>query len=611
MTIHGTQGLLLEGNVLHDIHGHGFFMEDAAETDNQFLFNIAFGIHKVGGGNLNDPFIVPGITRGSNGKVNGEAPRNGNGESSHDTGQQVSTRFLNSAAYWITNPDNIWIGNISAGSEGTGFWFILPDRVLGLSKDTGLYNSLNPSTTTLGKFDNNTSHSSPVGLTFDRGSDIRGGGAVGYTPTVRATFNAFTGYKHNGTAVYHRGNNVTFDGSMFADVRTGSFNTFQQIERNILFVGHSQGNATLTAEVGGYKLYDGPGQIIGAHFAGFAQPNAYTFVNTGGANKHAMTRASGITFENDGTTGHLAVGIVQDFVNKSPANAAGRPDALSGIVLDVDGSLTGPFGGGAGYVLTPKIDFFRDSTDLTPAGWDAYISDDRFGYLRLDTISGAGDFPFFNVFNGDGHRFIVNRRNITEQRLYTKLNAGDYTFVFTEPVPADGFRFSMRVLRGAEPGDYSIYRFKGVGTNYKPTSGAEKTSLTALRASTSNAYFRDPADGDLWMKVFQSATTINVRPTNAPLPTTPEITGLVLVDANRDEDISALANGMVLNLTALPSKDVNVRAAANSNTASVGFNLTGPSPYTATENAAPYALFGDADGDFQSEPLLPGHTRWL
>ncbi|TWU60317.1 G8 domain protein [Rubripirellula tenax] len=606
VTVHGTQGLLIEGNVLHDIHGHGIFMEDAAEFNNQFRSNIVLGIHKVGGGSLNDPFIVPGITRGSNGLVNGDAARNGNGEGSHDTGQQVSTRFLHSAAYWITNPNNTWVGNISAGSEGTGFWFILPDRVIGLSRDTGLYNGLDPSTATLGIFDNNTSHSSPIGLTFDRGSDIRGGGAVGYTPTVPATFNAFTGYKHDGTAVYHRGNNVTFDGSMFADVRTGSFNTFSQIERNILFIGHSKGNATLSAEVGGYKLYDGPGQIIEAHFAGFAEPNAYTFVNTGGAHKHAMTRASGITFENDGTTGHVAVGIVQDFVNKSPANAAGRPDALSGIVLDVDGSLTGPFGGGPGYVLTPKIDFYRDSTDITPAGWDAYISNDRFGYLRLDTVSGAGNFPYFDVFNGDGHRFRVNRRNITEQRLYTKLNAGDYTFEFTEPVPDDGFRFTMRVMRGSEPGDYSIYRFKGVGTNYKPTSGTETTSLTSLRAQTSNAYFRDPADGDLWMKVFQSGTLISVRPADVLQPTTPEITGLVLVDANSDEDLSALANGTVVNLTALPSKDLNVRAATNSNTASVGFDLTGPSPFTKTESVEPYALFGDADGDFQSEPLLPG-----
>lgn len=300
VTVHGTQNLLIEGNVLHDIHGHGFFMEDAAETGNQFLSNIALGIHKVGGRDVNDPFIVPGITRGSNGKVNGEASRSGNGEGSHDTGQQVSERFLSSSAYWITNPDNTWVGNIAAGSEGSGFWFILPDRVLGLSKDTGLYNALNPSTTNLGIFDNNTSHSAPIGLTFDRGSDIRGGGSTHYLPSQTAVINDFTGYKHSGTAVYHRGNNAIFVGSKFADVKSGSFNTFSQEEHNVLFVGHSQGNASLSTAVGGYRLYDGPGRIIGAHFAGFGEDNAYMFVNEGGAHKHAMTRIEGVTFEDDG-----------------------------------------------------------------------------------------------------------------------------------------------------------------------------------------------------------------------------------------------------------------------------------------------------------------------
>ncbi|WP_160148121.1 GEVED domain-containing protein [Rubripirellula obstinata] len=606
--VHGTQGLLIEGNVLHDIHGHGLFMEDGAEFDNQFLSNIVLGIHKVGGNSRNDPFIIPGVTRGSNGRVNDDAPRNGNGESSHDTGQQVFERFLSSAAYWITNPNNTWIGNISAGSEGTGFWFILPDRVIGHSRDTGLYNGYNPSKQNLGIFDHNTSHSSPVGLTFDRGSDIRGGGSVGYTPPQRATFNEFTGYKHNGTAVYHRGNNVTFAGSQFADVKSGSFNTFSQIERDVLFVGHSRGNASLSTLVGGYKLYDGPGQIIGAHFAGFAGDNAHTFLNTGGAHKHAMTRAEGITFEDDGTADNLSI-YWQDaggFTNDSPANAAGRPDAISGIVLDVDGSLTGHAGGGAGHVLTPRIDYYRDSTDIAPAGWNAYISDDRFGYLQLNTISGAGNFPYFDVHNGDDNRLRVNRRNITRQRLYTKLNAGDYTFTFTQPVPSDGFTVRMDVLRGAEPGDSSVYRFKGVGTDYEPTSGAERTTLQALRNSSSNAYFRD-AGGDLWMKVFESGATIRIRPTNEPLPSNDaEVEALVLVNADNEEDIIELVDGLVINLTTLPTENFNVRAATNETTQSVGFNLTGPSAHSQTESIEPYSLFGDANGDFQSEPLLVG-----
>ncbi|MEM7317014.1 MAG: G8 domain-containing protein, partial [Planctomycetota bacterium] len=65
VTIHGTSDLKIEGVVLHDVHGHGFFFEDAVETGNELVANIAFGIHTVGGNDKNfanpggtDPFVV-------------------------------------------------------------------------------------------------------------------------------------------------------------------------------------------------------------------------------------------------------------------------------------------------------------------------------------------------------------------------------------------------------------------------------------------------------------------------------------------------------------------------------------------------------------------------
>ncbi|MEO2025088.1 MAG: G8 domain-containing protein [Fuerstiella sp.] len=520
VTVHGTQGVLLEGNVLHDIHGHGFFMEDAAETDNQFLHNIALGIHKVGGGfTSTDPFVVPGITRGGDGKVNGEAPRSENGESSHDTGQNAPNRFVHSAAFWITNPDNTWVGNIAAGSEGTGFWFALPETVLGLSKDTGLYNGLNPMRTNLLQFDNNTGHSSQVGLTFDRGEDISGQASSNtFQPPQTMQINNFTAYKNHGTAVYHRALVGVFNESRFADNAFGSFNTFNQEEHNILFVGHSRGNAEPATLVGGYRLYDGPGRIVDSHFAGFAADNAHAFRIEGGANKFSHTRAEGISFENDGTADTLGIELYGNnffSVDNSPEFVAGRPDALSGLVYDVDGSLTGHAGGGPGYVLTPKVDFYRDSTDITPAGWDGYISDDRYAQLRLGRIADVqGDYiPPFRISNGDGHSIVADRWNLSYvQRMYTKVNAGDYTVEFLSGIPADGFDINLDIKTVSQAGDATVFRFVDVGKSYKPDQGTEVTSLGALRSAGSSSWFR-AADGDLWMKIIESGTTIDVQPT--------------------------------------------------------------------------------------------------
>jgi hypothetical protein len=89
-------------------------------------------------------------------------------------------------------------------------------------------------------------------------------------------------------------------------------------------------------------------------------------------------------------------------------------------------------------------------------------------------------------------------------------------------------------------------------------------------------------------------------------PVNPEITSVVLVDADADVDISELTDGMVLNLTTLPTRNLNIRATGNPDTESVQFELTGPSPRTQTESTEPFALFGDSNGDFHSEPLSVG-----
>lgn len=520
VTFHGTQGVLVEGNVLHDIHGHGFFMEDAVETDIQFLHNIALGIHKVGGGfTSTDPFVVPGITRGADGKVNGEAPRGENGESSHDTGQNAKNRFVHSAAYWITNPDNTWIGNIAAGSEGTGFWFALPTTALGLSKDTGLYDGLNPLRTNLLQFDHNTAHSSQIGLTFDRGEDIMAGTSNNnFSPPQTMQINNLTAYKNHGTAVYQRASVGIFNESRFADNAFSSFNTFNQEEHNILFVGHSRGNAEPDTLVGGYRLYDGPGRIVDSHFAGFAADNAHAFRIEGGANKFSHTRAEGISFEDDGTADSLGIELYGNSflsVDQSPTFVAGRPDSISGLVYDVDGSLTGHAGGGPGYVLTPKLDFYRDSTDVAPAGWNGYLSDDRFAQFRIGRIADRDYIPPFRISNGDGHSIVADRWNLTYvQRMYTKVNAGDYTVEFLSGIPADGFDINLDIKQVSQTGDATVFRFVDVGRNYKPDRGTEVTSLNALRSAGSSSWFR-AADGDLWMKIRESGTTIKVQPTTS------------------------------------------------------------------------------------------------
>ncbi|WP_457068143.1 InlB B-repeat-containing protein [Hymenobacter sp. UYAg731] len=82
--------------------------------------------------------------------------------------------------------------------------------------------------------------------------------------------------------------------------------------------------------------------------------------------------------------------------------------------------------------------------------------------------------------------------------------------------------------------------------------------------------------------------------------TTPSFT-LVDADAASDADIQPLTNGAILDLATLPTRHLNIRANADpATTGSMVFSLTGPQTQAVTDNTAPYALFLDVNGDYNS-----------
>jgi hypothetical protein len=132
IVIHGTNGVEVSENVVHDVRGHAVFTEDAVERRNTIHGNLTLHVRNP----------LPG--------------------------QQLKLHEIfengGSSGFWIANPDNTVTGNTAADSQGFGFWLAFPNEPFGPSSAV----PMRPSRMRFGTFDGNSAHSSGFeGLMFD------------------------------------------------------------------------------------------------------------------------------------------------------------------------------------------------------------------------------------------------------------------------------------------------------------------------------------------------------------------------------------------------------------------------------------------------------------
>lgn len=124
VVIHGTNGIVVQNNICHDILGHAYFLEDAVERRNTFEGNLALKVRNPPEARRLQVHEGPVFQGGSSG-------------------------------FWLTNPDNVVRNNWAADAEGNGFWLSFPHRPVGLSKNVAMM----PDRVRHGVFEYNTAHS--------------------------------------------------------------------------------------------------------------------------------------------------------------------------------------------------------------------------------------------------------------------------------------------------------------------------------------------------------------------------------------------------------------------------------------------------------------------
>jgi cell migration-inducing and hyaluronan-binding protein len=479
VTVHGSNNARVEGNVCYDHLGHGYFLEDGAETGNLVAGNLGLGTHNTTEG------VLPTDSR--------------------------------AATFWITNPDNTIRGNAAAGSESFGFWYAIPASPTGLSTGSPLL----PRNTPLREFRNNVAHSNRrPGLNVDDGPMADGNTETTfYAPrtdpanantAVVADFTGLTAYKHSGRAVWLRGRDHRLTNAILADNAIGAtFASSESFVEDALFVGESGNNATgLSSGTPrrGYEFYDGR---VGA--------DRVTFVNftaSGSIPSSALgfNRTNGFSV----STGNFA-GVVE-FLNATPyyleTPHADKDGDKAAVFLDRDGGVSGTAGG---YVVANSPFLYTAACSARPE-WNAYVCPHRFVGLNLRsdgetvapltltrddaaalTLVGVPGNPtsaFASAVPGRG--YTVTYAGAAPLRPRVSINRtvdGEWIRV-TLPYPQATFRV-IRDFNGSEP-------------------LAAAADLADLEASSGDRYWFDPATGMLHLKLVtrsgRTSTTVQVEP---------------------------------------------------------------------------------------------------
>jgi hypothetical protein len=102
---------------------------------------------------------------------------------------------------------------------------------------------------------------------------------------------------------------------------------------------------------------------------------------------------------------------------------------------------------------------------------------------------------------------------------------------------------------------------------------------------------------------FTAITLVTVTENNPPL----SIVSFTLINAGTNSDILTITDGLQISQSQTQGLSLNIRANTfPSVVGSVFMTLSGPVNRSATENVAPYALFGDNNGNYNGRTLPVG-----
>ncbi|XP_075995316.1 PKHD1 like 1, tandem duplicate 1 [Genypterus blacodes] len=423
VTIHHTHRLLVEHNVIYDIRGGAFFIEDGIETGNILQHNLAVFV-KQSTSLLNDD-ITP-------------------------------------AAYWVTNPNNIIRHNAAAGGTHFGFWYRMHTHPDGPSYDPNICQKKVP----LGEFTNNTVHSQGwFGIwIFQDYFPMKDGSCRSKTPEP-AVFRGLTTWNCEKGAEWVNGGALVFDRFVMVNNEKAGIETKQIMQwavsgfdstggarvTNSLIVGHVDelglGPNYCTARGVILPLSDGM-SVTNTKFVNFDRSSCAAI---------GVARIDGTCIDKCGGWAARFSGI--QYFN-SPNKASFRWEHEVQL-MDMDGSLTG----NAGYIAVPQSNLLDPAhCSQNPAwslGFPGAVCDNTVSFHRLafnepspESLR-AKDVSFTNSFGTSLVPYVKKR--MTHKFGWMALLPSNHTYImeFVNMNQITNVSYTAKFY-GFKPGQYLI-----------------------------------------------------------------------------------------------------------------------------------------------------------
>lgn len=484
VVVHTTDNVLVEGIVAHDLHGHGFFTEDGVEEGNKFINNIAFGVHRVHSNAFQGTaFIVDDTDR------------------FHDGGD----RFRTTAAFWIANAANDIIGNVCAGSQGSGYWYAPPTSPRGPAGNMPEYTNYKPQEMPLSVFKNNSVHSTVTGfVTVAR--EPRNAGDFKqnqkFFGNIHPVFENLTVYQSK-VGVYPLMTNIThvFKNFKAADIETINNDSDPTLFNGGLFVGYSRGNP-YNDRVIGTVFYHGNTRFKNIHIAGFNRGHrSIMFKSTNGNRVRPACEVEGLSFEGDSSYDNMTAAQITNYRNTRE-------------VFDRDGSLTTGFGGGPGYTFIGNDPWMVTDENAPSSGFRWVLSQKRFG--NLQTRHGGNDkrIPKIHITAPHGEQRDFEIADLGHRRAQLQLGK-EYKMDFPDGYNTSNNELELTFHQWSKPRNSVgvVLRMVNMANVIKPRGTnnnidlPQLNNLNALRNSQRDAYFK--SGRDLYVKIMNRTKGIH------------------------------------------------------------------------------------------------------